>query len=161
MDTSGQVTGDCLFKHFKHLFLKRWRGMDRNVTYKTLFVDIKLLGLHVSSLVSPTQSTYYKMRSLKTKCCDLLRSLKHRLAQQITGIRTLITYHHGEMKGIWHESKYKLLPRLSRCQLKAGYRLAHRRLRNNWSPNPTPTSHLRSLPVSGRKVAGEAELLCG
>lgn len=126
--------------------------MDWNVKYKTLFVDVKLLGLKVSSLVSPAQSIYYKVRSLTTKRCDLLRSLKRRLTQQITGIRRLITYYHGDRKGTWHESKYKLPAWLSPYHLRAG----RCRVWEQLASRPTPTSHPHSLLATGRKAAREA-----
>lgn len=135
--------------------------MQRNGKYRTLFVDTKLSDLNVSSLVSPAQSIYLKMRSPKTKCCDLLWSLERRLTQQITGIRILITYHHREIKGIWHDPKYRLLLWLSRDQLKAGYRLGPRRWRNRWSPSPTPSSYLnRWGPSEGSRKISFADGAC-
>lgn len=88
------------------------------------------------------------MRSLKTKCCDLRRSLKRRLTQQITGIRILITYHHREIKGIWHDPKYRLLLWLSRDQLKAA---------TGWCQGDGGTDGLQ-VPHPPAPLTGEAQV---
>ena len=144
--------------------------MDRKVKYKTLFVDIKLLGLNVSSrLTSPEYLLQNEVAENKMLWSSEIPEAKINLTNNRDQDTNNISS--WETRGIWHEPKCRLLPRLSHYQLKAGYRLVWGRGRTTdlyiphlqKPPNSTPVSCLshRLQPQERKQQVRKAEnLLC-
>ena len=90
--------------------------MDRKSKYKTLFVDIKLLGLNISSrLTSPEYLLQNEVAENKMLWSSEIPEAKINLTNNRDQDTNNISS--WETRGIWHEPKYRLLPRLSHYQL--------------------------------------------
>lgn len=90
--------------------------MDRKIKYKTLFVDIKLLGLRISSrLTSPEYLLQNEVAENKMLWSSEIPEAKINLTNNRDKDTNNISS--WETRGIWHEPKCRLLPRLSHYRL--------------------------------------------